>query len=326
MAKYDRLGAHLRTLEIERVNLDFNEIGDMVGGLPNSAFEHRAWWANTRSHPNAVAWLDAGWEVVEVDFRHQRVTMRRIGKASSKTARPALTSRNSDRPRLKGEPTERVAALIADFPDLLDYYDRELPFDRSGQYASHRRTIDLRLAASSVDAALQSDPFLESLYSTLEAWGIGTRASKLVPVADFASELRRWSPAFEDLDGLLIDALGLGFDAVRVQLWDLVEHVEIVTNQARIVALSKAIHHLLPDLLPPIDRMYTQEFFGIHSPQFQYQQERAFRQIWEQFVAIARAVDPAQYVGPGWRTSRSKVIDNAVVAFVHRGRENERES
>ena len=97
----------------------------------------------------------------------------------------------------------------------------------------------------------------------------------------------------------------------------------IVENQARIVALSKTIHHLLPYLLPPIDRMYTQEFFGIHSPQFQYQQERAFQQIWEQYVVIARAVDPTQYVGSGWRTSRSKVIDNAVVAFVHRGREHE---
>ena len=42
-------------------------------------------------------------------------------------------------------------------------------------------------------AALQSDSFLGSLYSTLEAWGIGTRASKLIPFDDFASELRRWS-------------------------------------------------------------------------------------------------------------------------------------
>ena len=54
------------------------------------------------------------------------------------------------------------------------------------------------------------DPFLESLYSTLEAWGIGTRASRLVPFADFAAELNRWSPTFADLDGLLIDDPGLG--------------------------------------------------------------------------------------------------------------------
>jgi len=210
--------------------------------------------------------------------------------------------------------------LIRDFSGLLEYYDQEVPFDRSGQYATHRRTIDLRLAAGSVEAALEQDPFLQSLYATLQAWGIGSRASRLVPFARFASVLRSWSPAFTELDGLLIDDRDMDADVIRDRLWVLVEQVEVVENQARIVALSKTIHHLLPDLLPPIDRMYTQAFFGFHPAEFQYQQERVFRTIWDHFVEIATAVDPSRYVGEGWRTSRTKVIDNAVVAYVHQGR------
>jgi hypothetical protein len=30
---------------------------------------------------------------------------------------------------------------------------------------------------------------------------------------------------------------------------------------------------------------------------------------------IARAVEPAGYVGEGWRTSRSKVLDNAAIGY-----------
>ena len=109
-------------------------------------------------------------------------------------------------------------------------------------------------------------------------------------------------------------------DATGQQLWHLIDGIHVVENQARLVALSKTLHHLLADVLPPIDRMYTQEFFGFHSPEFQYGQQSVFTQIWTHYVEIARAVDPASYVGSGWRTSRSKVIDNAIVAFVHRNR------
>ena len=47
----------------DRITLGFAEIADLVGGLPASASEHQAWWSNSRSHPNTVAWLDAGWVV-----------------------------------------------------------------------------------------------------------------------------------------------------------------------------------------------------------------------------------------------------------------------
>jgi hypothetical protein len=113
----------------------------------------------------------------------------------------------------------------------------------------------------------------------------------------------------------------LSVGTTEEHLWRLIDGIHVVENQARLVALSKTLHHVLPDLLPPIDRMYTQEFFGFHSPEFQYGQQRVFGQIWLHYVEIARAVHPATYVGPGWRTSRSKVIDNAIVAYVHRSRQ-----
>lgn len=89
----------------------------------------------------------------------------------------------------------------------------------------------------------------------------------------------------------------------------------IVENDAPLVAGSKALHHVLPDLVSPIDRQYTRPFFGWYSSQFQYGQERAFTEIFATFWRIAVRVQPARLVASGWRTSKAKLLDNAVVAF-----------
>jgi len=49
--------------------------------LPRSAFAHRAWWANTSSHAQALAWLSAGWKVEHVDLTGKAVDFVRPGKA-----------------------------------------------------------------------------------------------------------------------------------------------------------------------------------------------------------------------------------------------------
>ena len=75
--------------------------------------------------------------------------------------------------------------------------------------------------------------------------------------------------------------------------------------------------NLLPDLIVPMDRRYTQRFFRWQNPQFQYGQQKCFTEAFTVFAHIARIVPVASYGdGSNWRTSRSKVIDNAVVAVV----------
>jgi hypothetical protein len=45
------------------------------------------------------------------------------------------------------------------------------------------------------------------------------------------------------------------------KLWDIVAHLKVSTSETQIVAGSKALHHALPDLVPPIDRQCTFRFF-----------------------------------------------------------------
>jgi protein-S-isoprenylcysteine O-methyltransferase Ste14 len=111
------------------------------------------------------------------------------------------------------------------------------------------------------------------------------------------------------------------------QLWRIVRSLDIVYSrqtgtptQSKIVGGSKALHHILLELMPPIDREYTAIFLGrIQAQHFQNRTQEAetFRLAFESFRAIAKSVNPVQYVGRHqWDTSRTKVIDNAIVGFI----------
>jgi len=67
--KYRPLGDYLvKQCEVS-VSLTFQEIEKILGfSLPPSAYNHRAWWANSLSHPQAGSWLNVGWKVCKVNM------------------------------------------------------------------------------------------------------------------------------------------------------------------------------------------------------------------------------------------------------------------
>jgi hypothetical protein len=209
-----------------------------------------------------------------------------------------------------------VGVLAKDFPAWLTHYDVNSPFRIYGQLEFHRRTIELRMGLGSPMAAVADDKFLQSLYETLQAWGIGTRASRLKRLEEFCEGLRKQADAIGGFENASIDDPALNVLATAEALWRLIEGLPVVENTSVVVPATKTLHHLLPDLVVPMDREYTQRFFGWQNPQFQYGQRQCFIDAFGAFTAIARAVQPAQYVGAGWRTSRTKVIDNAVVGLI----------
>ncbi len=76
MAKYDALLQHLCRADDGPLEMTFDEIDTLVGGLPPSAASWPAWWANETAgsrHVQARAWLGAGREVESVDRVGKRV-------------------------------------------------------------------------------------------------------------------------------------------------------------------------------------------------------------------------------------------------------------
>jgi len=61
--KYDNLKEYLNNYTL---TLSYDEIIKIIGeDLPKSAYNHRAWWANT-GHEHAKTWTDGGWKVEAV--------------------------------------------------------------------------------------------------------------------------------------------------------------------------------------------------------------------------------------------------------------------
>lgn len=73
-SKYAPLKEWLKAQGTERVEASFDKLGELVGGLPRSAFEYQAWWGNlTGPHPQSKAWRDAGYRVDMLDLNGKRV-------------------------------------------------------------------------------------------------------------------------------------------------------------------------------------------------------------------------------------------------------------
>lgn len=216
--------------------------------------------------------------------------------------------------RRDNEVDNRVAGLIDDFAACVDTYDQKVPFTRSGQYSHHRATIDRRRSFASVREALDDDVFLDDFYQTLYAWGIGKRASRLVPRAQFGNRLRACGDEIASFEHLRLDDSGLDATATATDLWRLIERLGVVENVSLIVPGTKTLHHLLPDLVPPMDRAWTGAFFlwTMAAPQYE---RPTFFQSFSYFANIAQATDPSLYVGDGWRTSVSKITDNAIIGY-----------
>ena len=75
--KYAALCNALRQSTADLVVLSFDDLDELVDGLPKSARTHRAWWSNGTSHVQSRAWTAAGFTVREVDLDAEKVTFAR---------------------------------------------------------------------------------------------------------------------------------------------------------------------------------------------------------------------------------------------------------
>ena len=96
--KYEPLREHLATAKQrgqQTVDMDFDQVADLVGGLPASAYNLRQWWAND-SKVEAQAWRAAGWHVdaVSLDRRRVRFLLGEVGGTYAARKQTASSSRS----------------------------------------------------------------------------------------------------------------------------------------------------------------------------------------------------------------------------------------
>ena len=117
---------------------------------------------------------------------------------------------------------------------------------------------------SSVLTLLDDETYFDSLYATLTAWGMhrmGPGNTKLLDIATIRDGVRKNTKRLEDLQTLNITTVTQDQqEEVIDALWAVLADLWVSVAEARIVANSKLLHHILPGLVPPIDREYT---FGV---------------------------------------------------------------
>jgi hypothetical protein len=216
---------------------------------------------------------------------------------------------------------DRVDHLIADFAQYVEAFAKANPFTGPSWHFHHKTLAVLRQHRRPCEA-LDCDEFFEYLYATLTAWGLhrmGPRGAKLLDLSEIRETFIGQKEAIRDVQSLSIISIATAeLPAIVSKLWTILRSLRVGAGETKIVANSKALHHLLPHLVPPIDRAYTLRFF-YNNTALNQGDEVAFGEIYPCFhrIALARQEQIRGHIGRRpWNTSQTKVIDNAIVGFV----------
>lgn len=77
MGKYEPLRDYLSSRSSDEEAMTFGQLERLVGPLPHSAREHRAWWGNDDYKSQSQAWRAAGWHVASVNQSSGQVVFAR---------------------------------------------------------------------------------------------------------------------------------------------------------------------------------------------------------------------------------------------------------
>jgi hypothetical protein len=215
-----------------------------------------------------------------------------------------------------------VEALVGDFAGCVQRFEASATFSGPSVYF-HQRAIETRRQHASAASLLADDRFLEYVYAVLPSWGMhrmGSQAAKVTEFSQFAASLRSAVPVIDTLWPLDITRLDPADVPGAARLgWQVIAAIRVSTSETQVVAGTKTLHHVLPGLVPPIDRQYTFRFFT-GQKQTPSGDQRAFLEWFPYLAEIGRrcrgAIEIAMNRGGPMASGPAKVIDNAIIGFM----------
>jgi hypothetical protein len=174
---------------------------------------------------------------------------------------------------------------------------------------------------------------LELVYATLASWGMhrmGRGGSKMVPFDTFFGSVACVHKEIVQLQLVDSSRLTKG-DAMEWQLLETIfKRLKVMQSRTSLVGNSKVMAHMIPDLVPPMDREYTLRFLcGSTNIKNDLEHEwRVMRQLLTDFF-IPLVTDGClqqktkAWMARGsypWDTSPMKVADNLIIGAVRLNR------
>jgi hypothetical protein len=185
-----------------------------------------------------------------------------------------------------------------------------------------------------------SDRHIEMIYATLSSWGMHRMGdpkvtkAKMVEFDDFKRSIRTHGHDLQRMRFLAMDSSTLKqYEEHLNNLKEVYFGLKVSISDATIVAHSKTLAHILPNLIPPIDRQYTIRFFTqdnmqfftgsgkyrmVNLPQGMDKQFEAFKEYSCRMKVLFDRCDRQllKLDGNAFNTSYPKMMDNLIMAFV----------
>ena len=210
----------------------------------------------------------------------------------------------------------RVQIILQNADKYHQAYYREENFGNPCLYF-HQRALETRQSPILVE-------HLEYIYATLVAWGmhrLGRGGPKMKGFEEFSNSIIQ-------VEEEIIKAQKYDYRDMNIEKWSVLEKIfmgiQIMASGTSLVGNSKVMHHMLPNIVPPIDRNYTLTF--LHGNTNIFNDKNLEWQLMKDVIAdffITVASDNEFQLRAGdwmrrnrefpWDTSILKIVDNLII-------------
>lgn len=176
-----------------------------------------------------------------------------------------------------------------------------------------------------------SDEYLKLIYTTLISWNMNGRGAKLNDFTLFKNSIKEQKSKINSLRGYKIETLNEDNKKRVLEIINLLfKDLDLVGKswtgnkiKSKLVTFSKTLHFLLPNLIVPIDRKYTMNFFygstdiptDINIQRNNKKQIEVFNELYGKFYEITKIYNLKKYFDNQWNRTIPKIIDNAIIGY-----------
>lgn len=198
----------------------------------------------TAVRTNKHFFCDSNSKPMKISLRTNEATKRPEGAELRRQKQSRLSS-----PVSAAQLEEKVRDILANSEKYHEAYYKAETFRGPSLYF-HQRALETRQLPGSLT-------HLEYVYATLASWGMhrmGKGGSKMQSFDVFRRSI-------EPLQSRLAEAQRFDFREMNDQKWTLLKQIfqglNVMASGTSLVGNSKVMHHMLPNVVPPIDREYT---------------------------------------------------------------------
>ena len=169
---------------------------------------------------------------------------------------------------------------------------------------------------------------LEMVYATLVSWGMhrsGNGGAKMPAFDCFCKSINRNKETLKSLRNERVEKLSddewrSTLDTLHSLIFD-ENGILASTTKAKVVSGSKTLAHIIPDIMPPIDRQYTATFFGFDkynlSPKKEFDLFDNTMHLMRDLYTDKEVLRHAIALGHKLNSPLPKLLDNAIIKIVN---------